>query len=82
MADPAVNLRRDVTRLVDRVQAAWQAAFGLELPAQVRLPNNPTGAAAVMEQAADQFTTGYDGAETTMAFTFDFSEFDGEDTLA
>lgn len=82
MPDLPHELRRWVGTRAERIQAAWQAAFGLELPSQDRLPGRPGGAASGMEGSADVFATGYDGAETTTVFLFDVSLFDGEDLLS
>ena len=80
MPDPARELRRDVRTLVQRIQEGWQAAIGIDLPLSSRLRG--TAPSSFNETSPDAFATGYDGSETTMVFTFDFSHFDGADPLA
>lgn len=78
MADPVMRFKRDTQTLVERVQEGWQAALGIDLPMAGRLAGNPGAAALVTNTPPEAFATGYDGTETTMTFTFDFSHFDAD----
>jgi hypothetical protein len=80
MPDPSSELRQNVARLVDRIRSGWQSATGISLPSQQLVSGNAVAASLAVEEA-DLTVTGYDGTETTLAFMFDFSQFDGSDVL-
>lgn len=80
MPDPISELKGAIQKTIDRLIDAYDsAAIPDTLPSILNALNPDAGTDS--PGTANVFATGYDGTNTTMAFVFDVSEFDGPDIL-
>lgn len=80
MPDPMSEFKDAVQRAITRELDRYESRRGEPLGSQAGGTNNAFGALSGPEVPAE-FATGYASGETTTAFMFDLSLFDGEDVL-
>jgi hypothetical protein len=82
MPDPGAEIRHLIEGLVERQLDAAAAQRGWDLGGQAQAAQlSITGAGTADPYEAIEFSTGFDGIETTLGFTFDISLLDGPDLL-
>ena len=82
MPDPGAEIRHLIENLVQQQLDAAAAQRGWDLGGQAQAAQlSVTGAGTADPYEAIEFSTGFDGTETTMGFQFDLSPFDGPDVL-
>lgn len=80
MTDGADELRQSLEHLIEQRIGAMTAAYGTEPGSRLVAPTNPHAGGVDTAQEAS-FSTGYDSGTglTTLAFTWDISEWDDAD---
>lgn len=78
MADILFEVKKAIDRQINRAIANDSANRGIELRPQTQNQAGLSSISGTMEDMLD-YATGYDGTNTTMAFTFDVSSWGSGD---